>query len=197
MNLGALWPCMAICRSTKQKRAFFNASLLIVWCLFQGEECRGKNLFVSFNWLVWCSKLQFNLWENCFLIMTSGSKQLQLAFISLMSSPSQFFCLGFFVGCSMTNCFSLWLINMLAPYTECHSTLASITRSTSGFQLFFFHFLYFCVVVLLTWWNCFPVVTYIIRPISVSDEPRWLFHQRAGPVVFLLLLILLTVMCGT
>lgn len=39
------------------------------------------------------------------------------------------------------------------------------------------------------------MVTYIIRPITVSDEPCRLFHQQTGPVILYLVLIL-TVMCA-
>lgn len=60
-------------------------------------------------------------------------------------------------------------------------------------RLFFFNFglffLYFCVAVLVTWWNGLPVVTYIIRPIRVSNETCRLFHQHTRPIAFLLLLI--------
>lgn len=61
-------------------------------------------------------------------------------------------------------------------------------------QRLFFSFsayfvLYFCVAVLVTWWNGLPVVTYIIRPIRVSNETCRLFHQHTRPIVFLLLLI--------
>lgn len=44
-------------------------------------------------------------------------------------------------------------------------------------------------MVLVTWWNGLPVVTYIIRPIRVSNETCRLFHQHTRPIVFLLLLI--------
>lgn len=46
---------------------------------------------------------------------------------------------------------------------------------------FFFSPLYFCNVVRLSQWNDFPVATYIIRPISVSDEPCRLLHQHTLP----------------
>lgn len=62
------------------------------------------------------------------------------------------------------------------------------------FFFIFCSFLYFCVVVSVSWWNGFPVVTCIIRTISVSDEPCWLVHQQTGPIVFPLFPIL-TVMC--
>lgn len=44
-------------------------------------------------------------------------------------------------------------------------------------------------------WNCFPVVTYIIRTVTVSDESWKLFRRQTGPVIFHLALFL-TVICA-
>lgn len=57
-------------------------------------------------------------------------------------------------------------------------------------------FLGSCFEFLQSLWNSFPVVTYIIRSITVSDESCKLFHQQTGPAIFHLALFFLTVICA-